>query len=234
MARQPRFVLPNYPQHVIQRGNNRGIIFQDPGDYNFYLEKLLEASKKHECKIHAYVLMTNHVHLLLTPLLESSISKMQQMIGRYYVPYYNNRYLRTGTLWEGRYRATLIESEKYFLSCMRYIELNPVRAKIINHPALYPWSSYHFNALGKSDSLINPHDEYLSLGETIEKRLQAYQALYELPISQKTINDIRDATNKAWALGDEAFKIMLESKISRRVVANLKGGVQKSQKYKTR
>ena len=149
MARQPRFVLPGQPQHVIQRGNNRQDIFRADEDYAFYLEKAEEAANKHECDIHAYVLMTNHVHLLVTPHLENSISKMMQMIGRYYVQYFNYRYRRTGTLWEGRYKASLIDSEQYLLTCMRYIELNPVRAtNMADHPSDYRWSSYGSNATG--------------------------------------------------------------------------------------
>ncbi len=140
MARLPRFVIPGQPQHVIQRGNNRQAIFRAEADYQFFLEKLSEAADKHQCDIHAYILMTNHVHLLVTPQTENGIGKMMQMLGRYYVHYFNNRYKRTGTLWEGRYKATLIDSEQYLLTCMRYIELNPVRAQnMAEHPADYPW-----------------------------------------------------------------------------------------------
>ena len=139
MARLPRFVLPGHPQHVIQRGNNRQIIFCAESDYQFYLEKLLDAANEHACDIHAYVLMTNHVHLLVTPHEENSISKMMQSLGRYYVQYFNYMYKRTGTLWEGRYKASLIDSDRYLFSCMRYIELNPVRAKgMVEHPSEYP------------------------------------------------------------------------------------------------
>ena len=147
MARLPRFVIPGQPQHVIQRGNNRQDIFKVDNDYLFYLEKLQAAAEKHQCDIHAYVLMTNHVHLLLTPHTEEGIGKMMQMVGRYYVQFYNHSYNRTGTLWEGRYKATLIDSEHYLFTCMRYIELNPVRAKgMVDHPGKYRWSSYHCNA----------------------------------------------------------------------------------------
>ena len=148
MARLPRFVIPGQPQHVIVRGNNREPIFYADEDYRFYLEKLQEACQKHACDVHAYVLMTNHVHLLLTPQREDSLSKVIQMLGRYYVQYFNYTYKRTGTLWEGRYKATLIDSEVYALVCYRYIELNPVRAEMVGHPAAYPWSSYPYNALG--------------------------------------------------------------------------------------
>ena len=141
MARQPRFILPGQPQHVIQRGNNRQPIFATTRDYEFYLEKLLKASKEHECQIHAYVLMTNHVHLLVTPTKIDGLSKMMQMLGRYYVQYFNYNYQRTGTLWEGRYKACLISSEQYLLTCMRYIELNPLRAQMVEEPGQYRWTS---------------------------------------------------------------------------------------------
>jgi putative transposase len=158
MARLPRFVIPGQPQHVIQRGNDRQAIFRVEQDYSFYLEKLQEAAEKHQCDIHAYVLMTNHVHLLITPHTETGIGKTLQSIGRYYVQYFNHCYKRTGTLWEGRYKATLIDSEGYLLTCMRYIELNPVRANnMVNHPSDYPWSSYRSNALGQEDAFVTPN-----------------------------------------------------------------------------
>jgi len=147
MARLPRFVIPGQPQHVIQRGNDRQKIFKKTEDYEFFLEKLSDAANKYQCDIHAYVLMTNHVHLLIKPHTEDGIGKIIQMIGRYYVQYFNTSYKRTGTLWEGRYKATLINSEQYLLACMRYIEENPVGAKnMASQPADYPWSSYAHNA----------------------------------------------------------------------------------------
>ena len=165
MARQPRFVLIGQPQHIIIRGNNRQSIFYAESDYELYLETLKKAAQKHDCEIHAYVLMTNHVHLLMTPHKPDGISKLIQMIGRYYVQYFNFTYERTGTLWEGRYKATLIDSEQYLLTCYRYIELNPVRAKMVGAPEEYPWSSYHANGLGKQNELISPHATYRALGE---------------------------------------------------------------------
>lgn len=143
MARLPRYVIPGQPQHVMLRGNNRSEIFVTEADYQFFLEKLRLAITKHSCDVHAYVLMTNHLHLLITPNEEQGVSKAMQMLGRYYVQYFNYCYRRTGTLWEGRYKATLIDSEAYLLTCMRYIELNPVRAGMVDHPSQYPWSSYH-------------------------------------------------------------------------------------------
>jgi len=171
--------MPGQPQHVIQRGNNRAAIFRAEGDYRFYLEKLRVAAEKHDCDIHGYVLMTNHVHLLVTPHDEIGIGKMIQMLGRYYVQYFNRRYKRTGTLWEGRYRATLIDSEQYLLTCLRYIELNPVRARgLADRPGDYPWSSYQHNALGKPDPLLTPHLQYQRLGATAGERRGAYRQLF--------------------------------------------------------
>ena len=141
MARHPRFVLPGHPQHVIQRGNNRNVIFAEDADYCIYMEKLGEACERFGCRIHAYVLMTNHVHLLITPETEQGISKAMQSLGRQYVQYFNYRYQRTGTLWEGRYKASLLDTTQYLLTCYRYIELNPVRACMVEQPAEYRWSS---------------------------------------------------------------------------------------------
>ncbi len=182
----PRFVIPDQPQHVIVRGNNRDPIFLDDEDHQFYLEKLKQACEKHQCALHAYVLMTNHVHLLITPHTEQGLSKVMQMIGRYYVQYFNHSYQRTGTLWEGRYKATLIDSECYLLTCYRY------------------------NALGQKNKLITPHDEYLQLGDNAAERQQAYRDLFNDHITQRTLADIRQATNKAWILGSQHFKDKIE------------------------
>ena len=232
MARHPRFVLPGQPQHVIQRGNNRQTIFQAESDYSFYLEKLHKAAEKHECAIHAYVLMTNHVHLLVTPNAENSLGKMMQTLGRYYVQYYNDRYGRTGTLWEGRYKATLIDTEHYLLTCMRYIELNPVRAQgMADHPAEYPWSSYRFNALGQPDRLITVHREYKRLGLKEEQRQSAYRQLFRARLPEMTLDAIREATNKAWVLGSDRFKRKMEKQLSRPVTSGGHGGDRKSGDY---
>jgi len=233
MARLPRFVIPGHPQHVIQRGNNRQEIFCADEDYRFYLEKLNDSAIKHNCDIHAYVLMTNHVHLLVTPHHESGISKMMQMLGRYYVQYFNYCYRRTGTLWEGRYKAALIETDAYLLTCMRYIELNPVRAKgMVDHPASYPWSSYLFNALGNDDDLVVPHKHYNQLGTTPEERQTAYRQLFKTRIAEKTLEEIRNTTNKAWVLGSEYFKSRIEKQLKRRVTPKVRGGDRKSNEYR--
>jgi putative transposase len=232
MARLPRFILPGQPQHVIVRGNNRTEIFCADADYRFYLEKLQQGCEKHACKLHAYVLMTNHVHLLITPQEEQSIGKAMQMLGRYYVQYYNYTYQRTGTLWEGRYKATLIDSEAYLLTCMRYIELNPVRAGMASHPSDYPWSSYRCNALGQTNELLTPHLEYRRLGKTDEERQAAYRQLFKSHIPENSLNEIRDATNKAWVLGNDRFKQRIQKQLERRVEPNAKGGDRKSEEFR--
>ena len=210
MARLPRFVIPGQPQHVIVRGNNRAEIFCADADYQFYLDKLQYACDKHACKLHAYVLMTNHVHLLITPQEEQSIGKAMQTLGRYYVQYFNYSYRRTGTLWEGRYKATLIDSEVYLLTCMHYIELNPVRAGMVPHPSEYPWSSYRCNALGQLNEIETPQLEYMRLGKTDEGRQTAYRQLFKQHITETCMNEIREATNKAWVLGNDRFKQRLQ------------------------
>ena len=235
MARLPRFVIPGQPQHVIQRGNNRQDIFKVDNDYLFYLEKLQAAAEKHQCDIHAYVLMTNHVHLLLTPHTEEGIGKMMQMVGRYYVQFYNHSYNRTGTLWEGRYKATLIDSEHYLFTCMRYIELNPVRAKgMVDHPDKYRWSSYHCNAKGKDDVLVTAHKEYKRLGSASSDRQTAYRQLFRSQLSQSTINEIRETTNKGWVFGSERFKRRIGKQMDRPVVSAGQGGDRKSEAYRKR
>ena len=232
MARLPRFVLPGHPQHVIVRGNNREPIFNTDEDYHFYLDKLQDAAKKHQCDIHAYVLMTNHVHLLVTPHTEDGISKMIQMLGRYYVQYYNYTYRRSGTLWEGRYKASLIDSETYALTCYRYIELNPVRANMVGHPAEYPWSSYRGNALGDNDKLLTPHPLFVALGASVDERQAAYRALFETHFDEKTLEEVRASINKAWVLGSEHFRNIIAAQLNRRASPLPKGGDRKSEKQR--
>jgi len=231
MARLPRYVIPGQPQHVIQRGNNRDVIFVTDEDYQFYLIKLGDACKKYDCDIHAYVLMTNHVHLLLTPHSENGISKVMQYIGRYYVQYFNFQYQRTGTLWEGRYKATLLDSNNYFLTCSRYIELNPVRAGMVQSPEDYLWSSYSRNALGQENKLISPHPVYQSLGVDDVACYFNYQALFINHIPKETIEEIRMATNKAWVLGDNQFKTKISLLLNRQTQPKVRGGDRKSKAF---
>lgn len=215
MPRLPRYVLPGHPQHVIQRGNNRCPIFIAEGDYGCFRHHLCEACDRHDCRIHAYVLMTNHVHLLMTPNREDSLARVLQSVGRRYVQYFNTHYRRTGTLWEGRYKATVIDTDRYLLTCYRYLELNPVRAAMVNHPGDYPWSSYAAHALGQTDPLVTPHSLYLELGSSPEQRQEAYLALFQAHIDNRTLTEIRQATQKGWALGNDRFKDEIERLLTR-------------------
>ncbi|WXT99330.1 MAG: hypothetical protein Ctma_0051 [Catillopecten margaritatus gill symbiont] len=205
MPRKPRINPINIPQHIIIRGNNRQVCFTNKDDMAFYVSCLKNYSKKHQLQIHAWVLMTNHIHLLCTPLVQNALSKTMQDVGRLYVCYFNKAYGRSGTLWEGRYKSSLIQSEYYLLSVYRYIELNPVRAGMVNDPADYSFSSYQINALGKSSNLCSPHEEYLSLGETNSVRQQNYRLLFEQELDIKLIDNIRRTTNQGMAIGNEDF-----------------------------
>jgi putative transposase len=222
MARLPRYVIPGQPQHIIQRGNNRQVIFAAEADYQFFRDALVEAAEKHELAIHAYVWMSNHIHLLATPANEHGISKVFQSVGRKYVQYFNFTYKRSGTLWEGRYRSTVVDSEVYLLTLMRYIELNPVRAGMVAHPRDYPWSSYPFNADGEkgpnSDWLV-PHREYLRLGRSNEDRQSAYRQLFRAAIAKDELQAIRESSHKGWALGSEHFKAQIEALSGRQAMS---------------
>jgi putative transposase len=177
LPRRGRYFLPNQSLHLIQRGNNREATFFHEEDYRLYREWLAEAASEYGCSVHAYVLMTNHVHLLLTPESEESVPRTMQSLGRRYVRYVNGAYGRTGTLWEGRYRAAPIDSDEYFFSCCAYIELNPVRAGIVRHPRLYAWSSYRAHAEGKDDPLAHEPEIFRRLGRTRAQRRELSRAL---------------------------------------------------------
>ncbi len=229
MARLGRYFLPDQPLHVIQRGNNREAIFFAREDYERYRGWLAEAAGDHECAIHAYVLMTNHVHLLATPKRAESLPRMMQSLGRRYVRYVNATYRRTGTLWEGRYRAAPIDSDAYFLACCRYIELNPVRAKMVVHPRDYPWSSYAAHAHGASDPLVSGHSVYRALDRDPTECQKAYRALFRSPLDAAFIDALRAATNGGWALGNDRFKRQIAKALGRRVAPLPKGRRAKQQ-----
>lgn len=216
MPRRARLSIPGIPWHIIQRGNNRSVCFHAEEDFQYYLHFLQEFSTKYGCAIHAYVLMTNHVHLLLTPQRPDSASVLMKHLGQRYVQYINRTYKRSGTLWEGRFRSCLTQSEDYVLACYRYIELNPVRAGMVNQPKDYRWSSYHHNALGKASSLITPHEEYLRISRDQPTRLEAYRALFKAHLDEEIVGQIRNATNGNFALGGERFQKEIEVALGRR------------------
>jgi putative transposase len=227
MARLPRYFVKGQVQHIIQRGNNRETIFVTDDDYLFYLECLRDAAKFHDLSIHAYILMFNHVHLLASPKTEKSIPKTLQSVGRRYVQSFNFHYNRTGTLWEGRYKATVIDSDRYLFTCMRYIELNSVRANIVTHPREYPWSSYGHNALGKKNKLVKSHLNYRRLAATTAARQSAYRKLFRAALGKADLEAIRESTNKGWVLGSDSFRAKIERLSDRRTAPKPRGRPRK-------
>ena len=218
MPRQPRYNIPGLPQHVIQRGNNKQPVFQSERDYKRYLSDLGEVAATARCHVHAFVLMTNHVHLLITPTAGDGISKLMQGLGRRFVAYVNHNHHRTGTLWEGRYKASLVSADSYFLTCMRYIELNPVRAGMVDGPGDYRWSSYSCNAFGKYCGLdLKRHDCYTALAHNDNARARRYRELFDVGVDAETLCDIRSAINSCLVFGDEQFKDAIEARLKRAV-----------------
>jgi putative transposase len=227
MPRQPRYRIPGLPQHVVQRGNDRQATFYRPPDYFTYKNYLQEAAARHNCQIHAYVLMTNHVHLLVTPADEDSIPRLMQALGRRYVRYVNKAYGRTGTLWEGRYKACLVQSDSYLLACQRYIELNPVRGGLVAEPGEYAHSSYRHNALGYSDSLVTEHATYTALGNSPAGYRRAYRSLFAADAGPDATEYIREVTNACLVLGNDCFKDQIEAVLARSVRPGKAGRPQK-------
>jgi putative transposase len=215
MARSPRLVVPGVPVHLIQRGNNRTATFRSADDFERYRETLYHASRRYRCAIHAYVLMTNHIHLLITPEDDSGLAYVVQTIGRRYVRWMNARYDRTGTLWEGRFRSSVIDSEQYLFACSRYIELNPVRAQMVDRPDRYHWSSHRHNAHGEQDELIAPHALYRTLGSSPPEREAAYRALFRSQLEPRTLDSIRRATHRGSVLGDRPFCERIQAIVER-------------------
>jgi len=223
MARLPRLTLPGWPHHIIQRGNNRQTIFATAADYQYWLNLLLEQATRYEVQIHAYVLMPNHFHLLATPQAVDGLPKMMQAVGRSYVRYFNQSQHRTGTLWEGRYRSTVIQPERYLLACMAYMDLNPVRAGLVAQVQDYPWSS-HGHCLGQRvDRLITPHALFWQLGNTPFAREAAYAELVRAGINSVQQAALTESTLSGWALGDPDFVANLQKQTARRVVKSTAG-----------
>ncbi len=217
MPRHGRIILPGVTVHAIQRGNNRAACFHGDEDRLFYLHHLGRLLREEGCALHAYCLMTNHVHLLLTPERAQSCGRLFKRLGLLHTQYTNRRYERTGTLWEGRFRSCLVQSERYLIACQRYIELNPVRAGIVSHPGAYTWSSYRANAEGELDFLITPHRDYVTLGR------DEYRTLFGMPFDAELLREIRSTTNGGYALGTEAFQNEITRKTGRRATRGMPG-----------
>jgi putative transposase len=228
MARLARLTLPGYPHHVIQRGNNRQLIFVSAEDHQFLLDLLDEYARKFAVALHAYVLMSNHFHLLATPQTEEGLPQMMQAVGRRYVRYFNDRNSRSGTLWEGRYRSTLIQTDRYLLACMAYIDLNPVRAGMVGAAADYPWSSHRHYTGQRIDRLVTPHALYWGLGNTPFDREAAYAELVQAGLAQSQLTALTQATLQGWALGDTDFVADLQKRTARRVSRGQAGRPEKS------
>jgi len=223
MARLPRLTIPGYPHHIIQRGNNRQAIFAAPEDYRELLALLEEHAGKCQVAVHGYVLMSNHIHLLATPDTPEGIPMMMQSVGRRYVRSFNRRQGRTGTLWEGRYRSTLIQAERYLLACMAYIDLNPVRAGMVDTPAEYPWSSHEHYIGRRHDRLITPHPLYWELGNTPFAREAAYAELVRAGLPAADERALTDSALRGWALGDGDYVADLQRRTARRVIKERAG-----------
>jgi putative transposase len=202
MARRRRFFEKGFSWHVTQRGVNRSVIFKAPTDYRVFLSILRFESECHGFQVHAYTLMRNHLHLLGTPGSEKSMPKLMQALGRRYVPFFNCRYERTGALWESRYKPALLHDERYWLTCMRYVELNAVRARIVCGPEKYRWSSYLHHAVGARDDVVTEHPLYLNLGASPEARQQAWREIcgYEMP--QNELGKLRQALKTGIIIGE--------------------------------
>src|SRR3990167_1355401 len=223
MPRRPRFDLPGVPQHVIQRGVDRQPAFFCDDDCRFYLDCLGEYARKRDIALHAYCLMTNHVHLLLSAPSAGALGGLMQDMGRRYVQYVNRSYRRSGGLWQGRYKASYVQSERYLLACMRYVELNPVRANMVKAPGEYRWSSYRANALGAEDKLLTPHDQYLAFGTSAQERNQAYRDLFATEVDDPAWNLIRTATQQGVVVGDSRFAEIIEKRLGQAVLPRLRG-----------
>lgn len=228
MGTRPRVTLAGVPVHIVQRGVDRQACFFTDADRVFYLDELAELAVACGCAIHAYVLMTNHVHLLLTPRGDDAPSRMMQRLGQRYVKAVNRAYGRTGTLWEGRFRSTVATDEAYVLACYRYIELNPVRAGMVAEPSAYPWSSHRINATGAPAGMLVAHDRFVALGTDGAARARAYRELFEVAVDEAELAEIRAATNGNYALGSARFRALIEAMLGRPVTPRPPGRPRRS------
>jgi len=227
MARRPRLTVPALPHHVIQRGNNRQSIFFTDADYRFFLGCLANAKARYPSRLYAYVLMTNHVHMLLEPLTSEDLSLFMQSVGRRYVRYINETYRRSGTLWEGRFKSAVVSHDAYLLACSRYIELNPVRAGLASRPETYPWSSVHFHTRGVPNPLLDEDPTYTSLGETAAQRQGAYRNWLAASAPETEWAVIREATHKGLLIGPDKFQREIETVVGRRLMGEQRGRPRK-------
>ena len=223
MPRRSRLIVPGLPVHAVQRGVNRAACFFDDADRDFYVLHLARLLGEAGCALHAYCVMSNHVHLLMTPRREDSCERLFRRLSLIYVQYINRKHGRTGTLWEGRFRSCIVQSEVYLLSCYRYVELNPVRAGMVRHPVQYEWSSYGVNGGGQACAWITPHAEYSRLGTGDEERRQAYRALFGKPVDPRLVANIRDHTNGGYALGSSVFRAEVARRLGRPVSPGMPG-----------
>jgi putative transposase len=203
MARPPRIQIADLTQHVINRGNNRSDIFREEQDCLYFLLALRDASIRHQLEVHSYALMTNHFHVVGTPRVPTGLSDAMHLVGTKYAGYFNRRYERTGRLFEGPFKSSVIDTETYWFTCMRYVELNPVRAGLVSDPGDYRWSSYRSNALGGQDRLIVPHSLYTSLGESAGGRQQSWRELCREALAPEELFEIREAIRRRGVLGSE-------------------------------
>ena len=229
MPRPTRPDLPGVPQHIIQRGNDRHPCFFADADYLRYRAELRELALREGCAIHAYALMTNHVHLLVTPLAAGAVARLMQSLGRRYVRHINDRYHRTGTLWEGRYKACLVDDGDYLMQCHRYIELNPLRAAMVADPRDYPWSSHRSNAYGEHDPLVSPHPAYLALSTNPAQRQVAFQSLVMSTVDAEEVEAIRQHVQRQHAYGSERFRTAIEVQLGRAAGPQKVGRPRKSE-----
>ena len=229
MPRRARVVVGGYPMHTILRGIDRSAMFFEESDYRYFLECLREAAAEESVAVHAYVLMTNHIHLLMTAAGDSGVPGTMKRVGQRYVQHVNRTYLRTGGLFEGRFRSSLIEADNYLLACYRYIELNPVRAGMVSSPEDYPWSSYRANALSVADPVVTPHPLYSELATSDGRRLAAYRGLFEKDLNADLVQRLRECTNGGFVLGSSKFEQQIASMVGRRTWKGVPGRPRKQE-----
>lgn len=230
MPRQPRLEVVGMPHHIVQRGVDRQVVFFDHRCHLEYLHLLSVYASHLEVSVHSWCLMTNHVHLLLTPSIPGTLSRLMQNLNRIYVQRINTRFARTGHLWAGRFKASVVDSDSYLLSCMRYIELNPVRARMVGHPQDYPWSSWHANVGERQSRLVNPHPEYIALGATPKERQEHYRAWVLQDQAESITTELRNATQQNAAFGSPRFAQQIERMLGRDVTVRPRGRPRKSGK----